>query len=82
MTDMERLTKLYKIAEQDSVFQAWKHAFDDNQNAFHKYADKRSKRTRNILYSYADGGRMMLQRLSYLACTHMEFPEEKDKGAP
>jgi len=24
---------------------------------------------------------MMLQRLSLLACMHMEFPEEKDQGA-
>lgn len=82
MTEMERLAKLYEIAEQDPDYQGWKHDFEANQEDFCKFADGRKKSIRNFLYAYADAGRMMLQRLSLLACTHMEFPEEKDQGAP
>ncbi|MBE6976409.1 MAG: hypothetical protein E7439_04345 [Ruminococcaceae bacterium] len=81
MTDMERLAKLYEIAEKDPIYLMWKHDFEANREDFCKFANGRKNSIRNFLYAYADAGRMMLQRLSLLACMHMEFPEEKDQGA-
>lgn len=81
MTDMERLAKLYEIAEKDPIYQMWKQDFEDNHQMLYKFAEESKNSIRNFLCAYAVASRMMLQRLSLLACMHMEFPEEKDQGA-
>lgn len=81
MTDREKMERLYELAEQDSIYQTWKQVYEENEEAFRAYADKRSKPVRSILYSYAVAGRLMMQRLSNIACDRMEFLEGKEKGA-
>ena len=82
MTNMERLTKLYELGEQDSIYCGFKGDYEDNRKAFRAFATAQDEQTRNFLFAYAESGRLMLQRLCFLACTCMEFPEEKDQGAP
>jgi len=75
----QRRRKLYQIAQQDSIYQAWARSFEDCREAFTQFANAQPEDIRNILYGYADCGRMMQQKLVNLACEHMRFPEEKDQ---
>ena len=68
--------QLTTLAEEDEVYLIWKRAYDENKRQFERFANRMPKRFRNILWCYAEGGRLMMQRLSNIACEQMEFLEE------
>lgn len=74
MNEQEKLRKLEALATQDPAWQAWRRSYEASREEFQALADAQPEEVRNILYGYAEGGRLMYQRLVNLACTHMEFP--------
>lgn len=74
---MQRQKKLYQLAEADTIYQTWARSFEDCQTAFTQFANSQPENIRNMLYGYADCGRMAQQCLVNLACENMIFPEEK-----
>ena len=77
MKETIRMHRLPQIAEQDSIYQVWEKSYYDFSDKFHKIARWCPKRIRNILCGYAESGRLMMQRMTNLACSHMEFPDEQ-----
>ena len=77
MKESIRMQRLQQLAKQDSVYQIWEKSYQEFSNKFHKLARWCPKSIRNILYGYAECGRLMMQRMTNLACSHMEFPDEK-----
>ena len=80
MTERERFDRLLKIAEQDACYMVWKNSFDDAVQEFDTYIRQCPNKKRNFLGAYAEGGRMMMQRLVNLACSNMQFPDENNGG--
>lgn len=76
-TATERQNRILEIAETDMIYQVWARSYADNREAFAQFAAQQPEDIRNMLYGYADCGRMMQQRLVNLACEHMRFPEEQ-----
>lgn len=76
-----RLKKLNMIAQQDEIYQMWHRCYLAEKNAFEKYADAQPEAVRSTLYGYAECGRLVYQRLSNLACMHMDFIEPTKTGA-
>jgi len=72
-----RLCKLEYLAENDSIYQVWYRSYLDSKDSFSAFANSQPDEIRNMLYAYAEGGRMAMQRKVNLACLHMQFPEEK-----
>lgn len=68
----ERLTR---IAEEDRIYTLWKHSFMECETAFREYVDAQPREVRQILWGYAEAGRMMQQRKVNLACSNMVFPD-------
>jgi len=77
MKDIIRMQRLRQIAEQDSTYQVWEKSYQNYAAKFHKIARWCPQNIRSILYGYAECGRLMMQRMTNLACSHMEFPDEK-----
>ena len=77
LSDSTRREKLYDLADKDMVYQVWANSFADCRDAFAAFASAQTEDVRNMLYGYADCGRMMQQRLVNLACEHMRFPDEE-----
>lgn len=71
-----RQKKLQRLAENDEIYQVWANSYKDCIEAFTQFAASQPEEVRNMLYGYADCGRMMQQRLVNLACENMIFPEE------
>ena len=76
-----RLSKLENIAENDSIYQVWYCSYQDNKDAFSAFANSQTETIRNMLYAYAEGGRMAMQRKVDLACQYMQFSEEESHTA-
>lgn len=74
----EKEERLEKIAQQDISYLVWKMTFEACEEAFTQYASRQPKEIRQILYGYADAGRMMQQRKVNLVCEHMEFPKDAE----
>lgn len=71
----EKEEKLEQLAQQDEVFKVWQRSFEDCIQPFAEFANSQPEEIQNILWGYADGGRMMQQRKVNLACAYMEFQE-------
>ena len=69
--------RLYALASTDMIYQTWQQSFENSRDAFIRFADIQPEEIRNMLYDYADSGRMAQQRLVNLACEYIVFPEEK-----
>ena len=69
--------KLYDLAAADISYQTWQQSFEDCREAFFQFVNTQPEDIRNLLYGYADCGRMAQQRLVNLACEHMHFSCEK-----
>lgn len=72
----QRQEKLQKLAQEDSIYQVWQKSFEDCREAFEAFARTQPEEIRNMLYGYADCGRMAQQRLVNLACEYMVFPKK------
>ena len=73
--------KLDALAKQDEIYLMWKHSFADCADAFREYADTQPEDIRNMLWGYAECGRLMQQRLVNLACKYMDFLRSTEEGA-
>ena len=73
----QRQNRLLAIAQQDMIYNTWEKSFEDCRKAFAHFASNQSEEIRNMLYGYADCGRMAQQRLVNLACRTMLFPDEQ-----
>ena len=67
---------LMEIARKDLIYLTWQRSFEDCREAFVKFAADQPADIRNMLYGYADCGRMAQQRLVNLACEHMTFHDK------
>ena len=76
MNGLSNQKKLYEIAETDAIYQTWARSFEDCREAFIQFANSQPEDIRNMLYGYADCGRMAQQKLVNLACEYMQFPEK------
>ena len=72
MNTEERAKKLEELAAQDLSYQTWKQSYEDSAEAFKAFADAQPEDIRNMLYCYAESGRLMNQRLAALACEEIE----------
>ena len=72
----QRLRQLQAIAETDNIYQVWARSYEDCRESFAQFAAAQPEDIRNMLYGYADCGRIAQQRLVNLACDHMVFPEK------
>ena len=73
---IERLQQLQALAETDNIYQVWARSYEDCRESFTQFAATQPEEIRNMLYGYADCGRIAQQRLVNLACDHMVFPEK------
>ena len=80
MTDLDifsqRMEKLYAIAQEDEVFLFWQQMYRQSEKSFEEVMKHTSKKRREIILSYAEGGRTMMQRLMNIACENMDFVDE------
>ena len=76
MNDIERQQKLLNLAENDSIYQLWSLCYAENQAIFEEFANTQPEHILNVLWGYAESGRLIYQRLMNLAWSHMMFPEE------
>ncbi len=75
---MNSLEKLHELARSDEIYRLWEQCYMDSADAFAEFADRQSEDVKNLLWMYAESGRLMYQRKVNLACEHMEFK----KGEP
>ena len=71
----EKEEKLERLALEDEIYRVWRRSFEDCIRPFTEYANSQPQEIQNILWGYAEAGRMMLQRKVNLACAYMEFQE-------
>lgn len=76
MDTFEKQAQIQVIAQKDFSYNAWCRIFEESEKSFQAFADSQPEAIRNILWSYAQGGRMMNQRLLNIACEYMAFPSE------
>ena len=73
-----RQDRLLEFAQADMIYLTWAHSYEDCHDAFVRFASAQPEDIRNMLYGYADCGRMAQQRLVNLACETMRFPDESE----
>jgi hypothetical protein len=73
----EAWDQLHTIAGDDSVYLVWKETYEAAAAEFEAYVNQQPDDVRQILWAYAESGRLMNQRLVNLACEHMRFPQKK-----
>lgn len=72
---------LYRIAEEDSVYQMWRKSCEDITPAFDAFVGAQPQDVQMLLLGYMEAWRMMQQKLVSLACEHMEFPGDISPAA-
>lgn len=77
MAAFEKQARIQTIAQSDFSYNAWRRIFEESEQEFQVFADSQPEAIRSILYSFAQSGRMMNQRLLNIACEHMEFSAQK-----
>ena len=72
----QRQAQLLELAQKDNVYQVWSQSYENCRESFYQLAVSQPEEIRNMLYGYADCGRMMMLRMVNLTCEHMVFPKE------
>ena len=70
-----RSDKLMALAEKDDSYMAWKQTYQSSEKDFERLMRYMPKKWRNIIVSYAEGGRFMMLRAANLACLNMDFTD-------
>lgn len=73
---MDQLQKLDAIAKTDKIYCLWEKCYQESADAFAAFADSQPEEIRNILWTYAEAGRLMYQRKAVLACEYIKDNEE------
>ena len=73
---MERMKKLDSLAQSDKIYRLWEKCYLESAASFAEFADSQPEEVKNLLWTYAEAGRLMQQRKCILACEHMEFAEK------
>ena len=79
MGNNERLRRIWKLAEEDLIYDFWNHMHQEAHTAFHEYANQCPDDIKQILLGYAGAGEMKFQRMVNIACNHMVFEDELNK---
>ena len=74
---MENTKKLDEIAQSDEIYLLWERCYQESARAFAEFADSQPEAVKNILWTYAESGRLMYQRKVNLACEHMAFKKRE-----
>lgn len=74
----KKMDRLNKIAQDDEIYNIWKNSREEYIKAFEEFANQQPDEIKNMLWGYAEGGLMMMQRKVYLACEEMEFPTQDE----
>lgn len=75
----EKMDRLNQIAESDEIYNIWKLSRQEYIKTFEEYANSQPDEIKNMLWGYAEGGMMMMQRKVYLACSRMDFISSETK---
>ncbi len=73
MDVFEKQTRIQAIAQSDFPYNAWRRIFEESEAEFQAFTDSQPESICSILWSYAQSGRMMNQRLLNIACEYMDF---------
>lgn len=79
MKESERTKHLWALAEKDEIYLFWKNCFETSETPFKEFADNCPPEIQEILYGYADCGKMMCQRVVNIACKYMDFMDQDKK---
>lgn len=74
--ESDNYERLKAMAEQDDSFGLWRKSYQQYAEPFERFAGSQPKEIRELLWGYAESGRLMMQRMVNLACDHMEFKKE------
>lgn len=74
MNAFEKQSQIQTIAQNDFSYDVWRRIFEESEKAFETFANSQPEPVQTILWSYAQSGRMMNQRLLNIACEYMDFP--------
>lgn len=77
MDERERQARLSDLARRDEAYALWAKCYQNCSPQFEAYANAQPEDVRNILWGYAESGRLMNQRIVNLACEYLVFPDEK-----
>lgn len=69
--------RLNNIAQSDRAYLVWKLSYETTASEFEAYANQQPDNVRQMLWAYAESGRLMNQRLANLACENMRFPRKR-----
>lgn len=78
---LQRHARLNGLAAEDEAYRYWKRCYEEAAVSFEAYAAAQPETIRRLLWTYADAGRLMMQQKVNIACEHMQFPEEENRGA-
>ena len=70
---MEKQRRLEALAKTDTSYTLWHRTYQDCAKAFENFVNQQPEEIRNILWGYAEAGRLMNQRLVNLACENMDW---------
>ena len=76
MDKVEKWKRLEQLALQDELYVIWKGVYNESAVKFGKFIRWCPPKLRNLLYDYADSGRLMMQRVAGIALENMEFKDE------
>ena len=76
MNEHERFEILQQIAKQDDIVILRQKTRETLAPQFEAFANTQPQEIRNILWGYAESGRLVYQRMVNLACLHMDFAKD------
>ena len=76
MDKVEKWKRLDELALQDDLYLFYQRAYGEAAVKFDKIIRWCPQRLRNILNSYADYGRLMMQRMASIALDQAEFEDK------
>ena len=75
MDKVKKWEQLDALALQDDLYMSYKCTYNESAVKFAKFIRWCPPKLRNMLNSYADSGRLMMQRMAGIALENMEFQE-------
>ena len=73
---LEKERQLEHLAQNDKTYLIWKCCYEEYAAKFEAFAKEQPEEIANVLWGYAESGRLMQQRKVNLACENMEFAKK------